>query len=143
MIIDYKSSPSSLSAWARDRLGEAQLPLYATVWQGEYPVAGLALAAVSYGKISLNGVVADTQMQYDKIKAFRQKNAAGVHKRFADWPEALEHWRGSILEIAGEFIAGNARNSVYDPKQYTVLELAPLLRLEEGAEWRRQRGTAS
>lgn len=143
LIIDYKSSAQSLSAWARDRLGEPQLPLYATVWQGETPVAGLALAAVAFGKTAINGVIAGPELQFHKVKAFRQKGATGVHKRFSGWPEALEHWRSSIAAIASEFIAGDARNTVYELNNYTVQELAPLLRLEEGAEWQRQRGSST
>ncbi|HKX56609.1 MAG TPA: PD-(D/E)XK nuclease family protein, partial [Xanthomonadales bacterium] len=139
LIIDYKSGKSDLGPWSKDRLGEVQLPLYACSWQGAGTVTGLALARVKYGDIDVQGVVADPDAAFGRVKTFG-KSGAAIHKRFADWTEALQSWRESIEQIAGEYIRGEAGNCNFDPNNYDVAELTPLLRLEEGAEWLRQHG---
>lgn len=141
LIIDYKSGKSDLGPWSRERLGEVQLPLYACSWQGPGTVAGLALARVKYGDIDIQGVVANPDEAFGRVKTFG-KSGAAVHKRFTDWPEALQSWRESIEQIAGEYIRGESGNTTYDPKNYSIAELAPLLRLEEGTEWLQQHGVA-
>jgi ATP-dependent helicase/nuclease subunit B len=145
LVIDYKSGKTDLGPWSKDRLGEAQLPLYAISWQqaGSHPgeVTGMALAQVKYGETSVKGVVADAAHEFGSVRTFGTKGGA-VHKRFSDWNEALQHWKSAIEALATEFIQGDARNIVYDPKNLREDELSPLLRLEEGAEWLRQRGIA-
>lgn len=139
LVIDYKSGKSDMGPWSQGRLGEVQLPLYACSWPGPGTVAGLALARVRYGDIDVQGVVADKADQFGRVRTFG-KSGAAVHKRFADFAEALDSWRESIEQIAAEYIAGVAGNTLHDASDYAVGELVPLLRLEEGREWLQQHG---
>jgi ATP-dependent helicase/nuclease subunit B len=145
LVIDYKSGKTDLGPWSVDRLGEVQLPLYALSFPhtevNPGRVSGLALAQVKFGETGVKGVVANPAHEFGSVRSFGQKGSA-VHKRFSDWAEALQHWRAAIEQLAGEFIRGDARNLVFDPRSLQDDDLLPLLRLEEGAEWLRQRGIA-
>jgi hypothetical protein len=134
LIIDYKSSKRPTNAWARPRLGEAQLPLYAHLIGGAAKVGGIALATVKHGECMLDGVVDDGAYAFDKLQALNGKSR-GLDKRFEDWPAAMKFWQESINALAGEFIGGECRNVVYDRNHPGVDEFQLLLRHSEGETW--------
>lgn len=139
LIIDYKSSKRPTSAWARQRLGEAQLPLYAHLIQDTAKVGGIALATVKHGECLLDGVVNDAAHAFDKLQALNGKSR-GLDKRFEDWPAAMAFWQESINALAGEFIRGECGNVVYDRYHPGLDEFQLLLRHSEGETWLLQTG---
>ncbi len=154
LIIDYKSSKRATNAWARDRLGEAQLPLYARLLQdntqdttqdtgqgttpdttpGTARVGGIALATVKHGECLLDGVVNGSAHAFDKLQPLNGKSRA-LDKRFSDWAAALQSWQQSIDALAEEYIQGDCRNILYNRQHPGLEEFQLLLRHDEGEAW--------
>jgi hypothetical protein len=138
LIIDYKSSKRATSAWARNRLGEVQVPLYARLLESGDPdgtnVGGIALATVRHGECLLDGVVQDASNSFDKLKDLSGKSS-NLDKRFENWAVAFTCWQRSIDELALEFIGGECGNVLHDPKHPGLDEYQVLLRHNEGEAW--------
>lgn len=141
LIIDYKSSKRATSAWARNRLGEVQVPLYARLLDRGDPegmtVGGIALATVRHGECLLDGVVQDASNSFDKLKDLSGRSS-NLQKRFEDWAAAFAYWQQSIDELALEFIGGECGNVLYDPSHPGLDEYQILLRHNEGEAWNLQ-----
>ncbi len=149
LIIDYKSSKRATNAWARPRLGEAQVPLYARLLEGTLSegagtsarlrVGGIALAAVKHGECLLDGVVSDSAHACDKLQPLSGKGR-NLDKRFNDWPAAMAFWQESIDALAAEYIRGDCSNVVYDRSHPGLADFQLLLRHSEGEAWLLQAG---
>jgi hypothetical protein len=50
---------------------------------------------------------------------------------FANWQDALAHWRESLVTLLDEYRAGHAAHVVYHPKALAYLGLELLLRSGE------------
>ena len=142
LIIDYKSSSSGTGGWASSRLQQAQLPLYAVVFQrqaatqpgGNRAVGGIALATVRKGECALRGIAATPEYCFDQIKSFDDKRSAFA-RRFDSWTALLQHWHSGVDALAAEVIAGVCDNSLHDPNGLVYAGLDLLLRREEGRAW--------
>jgi hypothetical protein len=137
LIIDYKSSKRDSGAWARLRLGETQVPLYARLLQEEQTVGGIALATVRHGECLLDGVVQDSAHDFDKLRHLNGKSR-NLDKRFADWPAAIASWQQSIDALATEIIQGLCSNVLYDRNHPGLEDFQLVLRHEEGEAWLQQ-----
>ncbi len=161
MIIDYKSSKGSTSAWSKDRLQQAQLPLYAVLLsrQGQHavsdavggavsgpvdgpvrgPVSGIGLATVRQGECGFIGISAEAAATFDGIKSFDNQKT-GFAKRFNDWERLLLHWENGIDALAMEIELGVSANVLFDKnnKQWAGMDI--LLRRQEGAAWLLEHG---
>jgi len=136
LIMDYKSSSGSTTAWAKDRLGEAQLPLYAVLLArtGQRLVSGITLAAVRSGECSFSGVTGDVINTYDGMGAFDKKNRSYA-RRFENWEQLFAHWERSLDSLATEIIDGKSDNTVHDQNGLKWSGMDVLLRREEGEAW--------
>ena len=136
LIIDYKSSAGTTSHWARNRILQAQLPLYAILMDenGMGEVSGITLAVVRSGDCAFQGITDEQQAIFDGIKSFGDRRNKFA-RSFENWPDIFEHWRDDIYLLAGEFVNGRCDNTIYDDKSLVYSGLDFLLRHEEGTAW--------
>ncbi|MGD9152856.1 MAG: PD-(D/E)XK nuclease family protein [Gammaproteobacteria bacterium] len=91
ILIDYKTSKTSINDWFGDRPNKPQLPLYAANIPHE--INDIAFAQISPGKLEF-------------------KNAATK----INWEEQLKLWKKTTTRLANDFYTGNA---LVDPKNPT------------------------
>ncbi|MBL8486818.1 MAG: PD-(D/E)XK nuclease family protein [Rhodocyclaceae bacterium] len=137
VLIDYKTgAAASPAAWARPRVTQLQLPLYAAWVMAGEPPAAVVLARVRRGDCGFAGVAAGDGLVPDV-------RGIGGHRSFPpeafpDWASLLGHWRVSIAALAREFRDGDARVIDAGEQELRFCDVKPLLRL---AERRRLAGT--
>ena len=93
LVIDYKTSPSSIQSWFDERLDAPQLPLYAIVQGAE----GVYFAQIRHEQVAFLGV-----------------SKAHYEKEGTSWAEQLARWERDLNQLAKNFMAGDA---AVDPKQ--------------------------
>ncbi|MDG1463384.1 MAG: PD-(D/E)XK nuclease family protein [Gammaproteobacteria bacterium] len=106
LVIDYKSSKIINSRWAPPRPMEAQLPLYAVTGSAQ----GIAIATVSSKEIRIDGW-SDSETGLKNIKAIEK-----LKFDVDNWDELIVAWRESFDILAQEFLAGDFRINLHDPK---------------------------
>lgn len=131
-VLDYKTgaaAPQPWKAWARERLLELQLPLYAFLRAaGDEPVAALALVHLQDGAAAMAGLADDGQRMAGLDAPEARKEFEG-----ADWTALLDRWRASITALAEEFVRGHAANRIEDMADMRYCDAWPFLRLDEEA----------
>ncbi len=140
VIMDYKTGRSpSYTQWARERLHEPQLPLYAiSAAPEEGPVSILALAQVRRDECKFMGLgcLKDAMNGITTLgegKALKDFSAS----TFPDWNALLGFWQTSLSRLAEEFGSGMAGVRFENERDLEYCEVLPLLRL---AERRQQMG---
>lgn len=106
VVLDYKTGQSDTKAWVGDRPDEPQVPLY-SILQGER-LKGAVLAQLHIKEVAAKGL-ADVEDLFDKMISL-EKFGGG---ELPDWQSVLAAWRGTLEQLAQDFIRGNAR---VDPK---------------------------
>ncbi len=136
-LLDYKTGASGrLPAWADERPGDLQLPLYAVLMaqaDGLEP-AGIAIATVHMNGMKFIGLTADSACVTHGISGF-DKPAGRLAKQFNSWEQALEQWRVKLAELLVEVRAGDCRHLLFRPETLKYADLDILLRSEEGKRW--------
>ncbi len=118
LILDYKSGEVAPGDWDPPRPNEPQLPLYAVFGNVEN-VRGVLFARIRAGDTCLAGSVADVRAQ---LFADAKTNSALAAKPYTDGMR--DEWHGALLNLAGEFLAGEA---AVDPKEgRKTCEFCPL-----------------
>jgi probable DNA repair protein len=104
IVIDYKTGAAARSTdWLNERLGEPQVPLYAThLQQNGETVAVAALARVRIDDRAGFVGLSERADQFPGVKAFEPDD------RHPDWAALLAHWRDGLLALADEVRAGRA-----------------------------------
>jgi len=121
VIIDYKSGEQAdAKGWLEPRPTELQVPLYCT--EAEQAPAAALIARVHARSTLFRGCAQDGNI-VPGIDAFEG------HEQIADWPQLLEHWRRSLLQLAAEIRAGRADIQPQDAKACRFCELTPLCRI--------------
>jgi ATP-dependent helicase/nuclease subunit B len=117
LLLDYKTGEVSAAAWKGERLEEPQLPLYAVYGNVEH-VSGLLFAQIRAGKTRFQGRVRDALTQLDAdLKA-----SSGLVKE--PYSETMrDDWKNTLLNLAEDFLHGNA---VVDPRDSKVCSHCPL-----------------
>ncbi len=109
LLIDYKTGKVSAKQWEVPRVEEPQLPLYA-VYGGLENVQGVCFAQIRVGESKFIGHIKDAQ----NLLSSGLPNASDLVKNpLGD--TLREAWRNDLLEVATEFVQGNATVS---PKNY-------------------------
>jgi exodeoxyribonuclease-5 len=136
VVIDYKTSRElDCASWAKPRIDEPQLPVYAA-----YAAAGrvdaVAFARVRAGAEGFVGIAAAPEV-LPGVPGIgdREGRRRFSEADFPDWQSMIDHWHAAIAEVAGEVRDGVAAVAVRDEKALAYCEVKPLLRL---AERRRQ-----
>ncbi|HYK36444.1 PD-(D/E)XK nuclease family protein [Alloacidobacterium sp.] len=107
LLVDYKTGKVSASAWKSERPDEPQLPLYAVYGNVEH-VNGLLFAQIRAGDTGFVGRAANAQQT---LMADLPANSSLVNQPLDN---AMQHaWRQALLQLAEEFLAGEAS---VDPK---------------------------
>jgi hypothetical protein len=108
LIIDYKSGEVAPRDWDPPRPNEPQLPLYAVFGNVEH-VRGVLFARIRAGDTCFTGSVADVRAQ---LFADAKANSALAANPYTEGMR--DEWREALLNLAGEFLAGEA---AVDPKE--------------------------
>ena len=131
LVIDYKTgSKVDARSWAAVRITEPQLPIYAAFAVNPHPLAGAAFAQVRSDKLGFVGVTEQAGL-LPRVKALDEARRRYPEAEFPDWPALIAHWRTSLLAIAGEIRAGDARVVFADQRDLALSPVLPLLRLAE------------
>jgi ATP-dependent helicase/nuclease subunit B len=138
-LLDYKSGrPATGNAWAEERPGDVQLPLYAVLLAeaGVAEVAGLATAHVNAGHMMLRGISGDEASAAWQVSGFTSPQALG--KPYAGWEDAIRTWRSRLAALCREISGGECRLQVFRREALQYADLEILLRQEESERWRRE-----
>jgi len=135
-IIDYKSGAIDATGWTRERLAQAQLPLYAVLLdlQQANSVAGLALASVRTGACGMKGIVDDPLAAWMELYGTDNRRCA-FGQKFDGWNSLFSHWKTGVSSLLGEIAEGEAANRLYDEKGLQFAGLDTVLRRSEGEAW--------
>ncbi len=105
VIIDYKTGVVKTDAWDGPRPDEPQLPIYAGFGQVEN-LQGVLLGRVADERLGFSGRVADSNAVLP----------GSLHLSRPPYTAAtLEEWRNYLLDLAAQFVRGEAQ---VDPKRY-------------------------
>ncbi|HET6719438.1 MAG TPA: PD-(D/E)XK nuclease family protein, partial [Rhodocyclaceae bacterium] len=138
LVIDYKTGARvDARSWAAVRITEPQLPIYAAFAVNPHPLAGTAFAQVRSDKMGFVGIT-ETAGVLPKVKSLAESRRRFPESVFADWTSLITHWRQSLLAIAGEIRAGDARVVFADERDLALSPVLPLLRLAE-RRWQYER----
>ena len=134
IIIDYKTGASiDTKNWARDRITEPQLPIYAAIAEGPHSeIAGVAFGLVHIAGLGFKGISQDDHLLpsvagIDSDKSRRYFDA----DTFPDWPSLLEHWSQAIHQVAREIREGDAGVRITAEADIAYCDVKPLLRIAE------------
>jgi ATP-dependent helicase/nuclease subunit B len=107
LLIDYKSGEVSTADWTGLRPNDPQLPLYAIFGNVE-AVCGVLLARIRAGETKLEGCVSDARTQL-----FADVGASSNLVKNPFDAAMREEWTTALLNLAEDFLHGDAR---VDPK---------------------------
>ena len=117
IIIDYKTSLTSINSWLNDRLQEPQLPLYCIDRAQDQPIAGLAFAQLQASSLRFKGIINDetiTEKQLDFTNCSHIKKSEPI-----TWTQLVAKWHSQLTELSVDFTQGNANRS---PSNTTVCQ---------------------
>jgi exodeoxyribonuclease-5 len=131
VVIDYKTSSIVTNAsWAKERITEPQLPIYAVLALKFEEVVAVSFAKIRSDETNFIGLSA-TQDVLPKVSALAKVRENSVFYGFADWDALLEHWYTSLINIAQEIKDGVAKVSISNEADLVYCDVKPLLRLPE------------
>jgi len=119
IVIDYKSSAESASAWSGERPDAPQLPLYLVATEPD--AVAIAFAQVKAGEMKFAALAADETL-------------LPVRKSLPDigWDAQVGEWRRVLARLATQFAAGEAAVQPKNPrKTCRNCDLQPLCRIHE------------
>jgi ATP-dependent helicase/nuclease subunit B len=119
IVIDYKSSAGSPSAWLGERPDEPQLPLYLVA--SEPAAVAIAFAQVKAGEMKFAALAADETL-------------LPVRKSLPDigWDAQVAAWRDVLAWLATQFAAGEAAVQPKNPRTTCRnCDMQPLCRIHE------------
>ena len=119
IILDYKTGSSNRPAdWALDRIGNPQLPLYATINED---VEGVSFAQVVQNNMGFKGITSESGLLPRVSGKVRHEHSP------ESWDEWRMHWKESLEMLATEIREGLATITP-DANACTYCELKPLCR---------------
>lgn len=144
VILDYKSGKSaSAESWARARLTEPQLPLYAACVFPDRPLAAVALARVVTEAPGFAGIAAEAGL-LPEVKPLDEQRRRYPEADFPDWDSVRMRWAEHITELACEVRDGVAAVVLEREDELAYCDVRPLLRLaERRQQWEATRADGS
>lgn len=131
VVLDYKTGAQlDQKSWARDRISEPQLPIYAALVLRDASVAAVCFARVRAGEHAFIGVAQESEV-LPGVKGLEDARRWLDAEKFPHWESLLQHWRDSLEGIAAEIKKGMAAVSFEDEAELAYCEVKPLLRLPE------------
>lgn len=120
IVLDYKTGESTVSSWFGERPDEPQLPLYAlSETEAGRQVAAISFAQFRPGEFAFKGLAADDE-QLPGVKSWSTHSQG---KAYDSWQSLMQGWRGTLTELANDFVAGMAP---VDPKASTTCRYCDL-----------------
>lgn len=110
LLIDYKTSPTSIKHWFGTRLEEPQLPLYSLHY---HDIHGLTYAQIRSQEVKFNGIA----IQSDLASGIKEITQVADPLRAIDWQAQLQDWKMHLQQIAEQFSQGAAALDPKDPPQ--------------------------
>jgi exodeoxyribonuclease-5 len=136
-LFDYKTgSDISTNQWARSRLGNPQLPLYAVLLNqsGNESLAGIGFARVRQGQMAYGGISGDPLFAAPGLNDLSDRRNA-VSRRFNDWADCLAAWEQSLRGLAREFRAGDCTHQLHDEDALAYAGLELVMRSRRAQAW--------
>jgi len=131
LLIDYKSGRTSKSGWRPDpRIADPQLPAYAVSMQPT--PSAIAFARLRPGELRFDGL-ANGDLLTEGITDLA--TTGNAFRDLESWEDLLEHWRGDLKALAGEFTNGNATVDPLNAAQCRNCHLHGLCRIYERAPY--------
>ena len=131
VVIDYKSGRyDSVDGWAKARMREPQLPIYAALAFPDRAVAAVALARVTRDEPAFLGI-AESAGLLPGVRALEEQRKRYAEDEFPDWVGLRALWAERIAELACEVRDGTAAVVFDDVKELAYCEARPLLRIAE------------
>lgn len=114
VVIDYKTSKTSIARWWGDRPEEPQLPLYSMLVE----LAGDAVSGVGFAELRIEGCelkgIGDENSPEPRLQwQDKVKNDAAV----LNWGQLKRHWEKVLTALANDFVAGKAAVNPRNPPQ--------------------------
>jgi exodeoxyribonuclease-5 len=131
VVIDYKSGRNvSADSWAKSRIDEPQLPIYAALAFPDRAVAAVALARVTRDAPGFLGVAASDGL-LPEVKALDAQRKRYAEVEFPDWETLRRLWAERITELAREVRDGVAAVVFDKESDIQYCDVRPLLRVAE------------
>ena len=131
VVIDYKtSSIVTNTSWAKERITEPQLPIYAVLALKFEQVVAVSFAKLRSDETVFIGLSAEPDI-LPKVSGLTKVRENSVFYGFEDWDALLEHWYISLTNIAQELKKGVASVSIGNEADLAYCDVKPLLRLPE------------
>lgn len=128
-VLDYKTGQPDPRQWFEARLTEPQLPLY-TLDLAEGELAAVVFAGVRRGGCQFRGLVSGDEL-FPRLPE-RAVRSCMEQTGFTSLEALRKHWRGSLEQLAADFLAGEARVDPVDAKTACrTCDLASLCRIAE------------
>ncbi len=105
VILDYKTGLAHIGGWLTERPDEPQLPLYAVSSDADADVAGVAFVQLRAREVAFKGLTRDDKVLPEVATLAASKN---LSVQYANWPALLDSWRGVLVQLAREYLAGHA-----------------------------------
>lgn len=131
VIMDYKSSQAvNFSSWAKARITEPQLPIYATIAMQTSEIAAVYFAQINKDKIDMRGLAMQKGIA-PGLTAFDALKSDSAFNQFANWDALLQAWQNALNQIGEEIQRGDARVTFQKATDLQYCDVLPLLRLPE------------
>jgi ATP-dependent helicase/nuclease subunit B len=130
VIIDYKTGAAGINDWLGERPDDPQLPLYAVARKAD--VAAIAFAGLKRGKdFGFHGLAraADILPDTPEFAATRVAEQIAGSGASPSWEALLAGWRETLVRLAREFRAGDARVAPKKPDTCRYCDQHPLCRI--------------
>ncbi len=140
IVIDYKSGKSATAeSWAKPRMAEPQLPVYAALAFPDQAVAAVVLARVVIDAAGFSGLAEEAGL-LPGVQSLEEQRRRYAAADFPDWAAVRQRWAERISELAREIRDGCAAVVFEDEKDIAYCDVKPLLRAaERHAQWEAQR----
>ncbi|PNU19520.1 hypothetical protein C2E25_11825 [Geothermobacter hydrogeniphilus] len=128
LVIDYKTGKPDVSQWLDERVSEPQLPIYCFSMPPDD--VGGALFARVHCRPDENGFhgLLRADCAWDERSTRTMERLLEEHGR-EDFDDVLRHWRGTLEQLADEFVDGQARVDPVDAvKACRYCDLLPFCR---------------
>ena len=131
VIMDYKAGRNvSANSWAKPRISEPQVPVYAALAFADQPLAAAVLARVTLDVPAFIGV-AESEGVLPQVKSLDQLRKVYPEYEFADWPDLRQRWMQRLSVLANEIKEGCAAVVFESETAVAHCDVLPLLRVAE------------
>lgn len=132
LLIDYKTSETTLAPWFQERLSDPQLPLYAAFTSlDDNAISGMAFGQLKSGKLCYKGVVSESHVYtQQKVKGFSQIDQYKNELKVTEWNQLQGYWKNNLTQLAKDFCEGKAKVEPVSAQACQYCDLKSLCRVQ-------------